>query len=131
MAYREENGRFNQRSELKKVKKLGDKAYEQCAGFLRIVDGKNILDNTAVHPESYALAEEIIQKCGYTLEDVKQHKIGDLNKKAKQIGLKTVAQDYGVGLPTVNDIIEELLKPGRDPRDKLPKTGAHDGYYEY
>lgn len=121
VAYREENGRFNQRSELKKVKKLGDKAYEQCAGFLRIVDGKNILDNTAVHPESYALAEEIIQKCGYTLEDVKQHKIGDLNKKAKQIGLKTVAQEYGVGLPTVNDIIEEILKPGRDPRDTLPK----------
>ncbi|MCI9627397.1 MAG: RNA-binding transcriptional accessory protein [Clostridia bacterium] len=121
VAYREEEGKFTSRAQLKKVKKLGSKAFEQCAGFLRILDGKNILDNTAVHPESYALAEELIRTCGYTLEDVKEQKIGDLKKKAEKIDLSAIAAQHGVGLPTVQDMIEELLKPGRDPRDELPE----------
>lgn len=121
VAYREEEGKFTSRTQLKKVKKLGNKAFEQCAGFLRILDGKNILDNTAVHPESYVLAEELIHACGYTLEDVKAQKIGDLKKKAEKIDLSAIAAQHGVGLPTVQDIIEELLKPGRDPRDELPE----------
>ncbi len=121
VAYREEEGKFMSRAELKKVKKLGNKAFEQCAGFLRIQDGNNILDNTAVHPESYPLAEELITQCGYSLEDVKERKIGDIRKKAAKLDVKEIAGRYGVGLPTVQDILEELLKPGRDPRDELPE----------
>ena len=119
--YRESNGRFKGRSELKKVKKLGDKAFEQCAGFLRIADGKNILDNTSVHPESYEAAQKLLQIMGYSLEDVKNQRLGNLMKEVEMRGVAEVAALTGIGIPTLRDIINELLKPGRDPRDELPK----------
>jgi uncharacterized protein len=119
--YRETNGRFKSRSELKKVKKLGDKAFEQCAGFLRIPDGKNILDNTSVHPESYVAAEKLLKLLGYTLEDVKNKKLVNLMKQIEAKGIAEIAASVGVGIPTLRDIANELLKPGRDPRDELPK----------
>ncbi|MDP4119150.1 MAG: Tex family protein [Bacillota bacterium] len=125
VSYREENGAFTDRKQLKKVSKLGDKSYIQCAGFLRIRDGKNVLDGTAVHPESYALAAEILEKCGYTHDDVKNGSISELRTRAKGIDLQAVAGSHGVGLPTVQDIIDELIKPGRDPRDELPKPILH------
>lgn len=119
--YRETNGRFKGRTELKKVKKLGDKAFEQCAGFLRIADSKNILDNTSVHPESYEAAQKLLQIMGYSLEDVKNRKTGSLMKEVEKRGVAEVAALTGIGIPTLRDIINELLKPGRDPRDELPK----------
>ena len=119
--YREVNGRFKSRQELKKVKKLGDKAFEQCAGFLRIQDGKSILDNTSVHPEAYSAAEKLLDKMGYKLEDVQNRRLGDLMKDVEKKGLGEVAAAIGVGIPTLRDIVGELLKPGRDPRDELPK----------
>jgi protein Tex len=119
--YREANGKFSTRNEIKKVKKLGDKAFEQCAGFLRIPDGNNILDNTSVHPESYAAAKKLLQIMGYTLNDVKNKKLSGLRQEVDMSGLKAVADEIGVGVPTLQDIINELLKPGRDPRDELPK----------
>jgi len=119
--YREANGRFKSRNELKKVKKLGDKAFEQCAGFLRIQGGKSILDNTSVHPEAYTAAEKLLSLLGYKLEDVQNKKLGDLNKEVEKKGIGDVASEIGVGIPTLRDIIKELLKPGRDPRDELPK----------
>ena len=117
--YREENGAFDNRNQLKKVSKLGAKAYEQCAGFMRISGGKNILDNTAVHPESYKLAEKILDLCGYTLEDVKTGNISELKKRSEGVNLEETAQSFGVGMATAQDIISELLKPGRDPREEL------------
>ncbi|MEG1632008.1 MAG: Tex family protein [Hydrogenoanaerobacterium sp.] len=120
VAYREENGEFTGRTQLLKVPKLGKKAYEQCAGFLRVIDGKNILDNTSVHPESYAAAKKLLELCGYSLTDVKNGKISELRDKATSIGLSEIAEKTGVGIPTLNDIITELQKPGRDPRDELP-----------
>jgi len=119
--YREANGKFAERSELKKVKKLGDKTFEQCAGFLRIPGGKNILDNTSVHPESYDAARKLLEIMGYTLEDVKEKRLGNLKQKAEEMGLERITESIGVGVPTLRDIINELLKPGRDPRDELPK----------
>ncbi|MCX8129037.1 MAG: RNA-binding transcriptional accessory protein [Clostridia bacterium] len=119
--YREENGKFTSRSEIKKVKKLGEKAFEQCAGFLKITDGKNILDNTSVHPESYAAAKMLLQNMGYDLKDVKERKLNNLRKDVENKGIDNVAEEIGVGIPTLQDIINELLKPGRDPRDELPK----------
>ncbi len=121
IAYRDEEGMFSSRKQLKKVKKLGDKAFEQCAGFIRVPESEYILDNTAVHPESYALAEEILKECGYTLSDVNTAALTDLKSRASRVDLKTIAEKYGVGMPTISDIISELLKPGRDPRDELPK----------
>jgi uncharacterized protein len=120
VAYREENGRFSDRKQLLKVPKLGKKAFEQCAGFLRVKDGKFILDNTAVHPESYGAAQILLSECGYTLSDVDSGAIADLKQKAKTIGEKHIAQKAGIGEPTLRDIMDELLKPGRDPRDSLP-----------
>ncbi len=120
VTYREENGAFNDRSELLKVAKLGKKAYEQCAGFLRISGGKSILDNTGVHPESYKAAKELLKECGYTLKDAENGKLEALKSKADQIGIKVLAEKLGVGEPTLCDIMDELLKPGRDPRDELP-----------
>lgn len=117
--YREENGAFENRSQLKKVSKLGAKAYEQCAGFMRIPGCKNVLDNTAVHPESYGLAEEILKLCDYTLEDVKNNKLTELKKRSEKVDLAQTAEKFGVGTLTANDIISELLKPGRDPREEL------------
>ncbi|HPP36787.1 MAG TPA: Tex family protein [Clostridiales bacterium] len=119
--YREKAGRFNSRMELKKVKKLGDKTFEQCAGFLRIPEGQNILDNTSVHPESYDAAIRLLELTGYTLEDVKNRKLDGLEKEVEKRGIEAVAAAVNVGVPTLRDIISELLKPGRDPRDELPK----------
>ncbi len=119
--YRESNGRFKSRQELKKVKKLGDKAFEQCAGFLRIQDGKSILDNTSVHPEAYPAAEKLLSTLGYRLEDVQDRKLDNLPKEVEKRGIGEVAMVIGVGIPTLRDIINELMKPGRDPRDELPK----------
>ncbi|WP_265446547.1 Tex family protein [Acetivibrio straminisolvens] len=119
--YRETNGKFRKRDELKKVKKLGDKTFEQCAGFLRIPDGDNVLDNTSVHPESYEAAKKLLDIMGYSLEDVKQKKLDGLKEKVEKTGISKIAEEIGVGVPTLRDIIKELLKPGRDPRDELPK----------
>ncbi|RKJ41733.1 RNA-binding transcriptional accessory protein [Acutalibacter sp. 1XD8-33] len=116
--YREENGSFQTRRELLKVPKLGPKAFEQCAGFLRVPESKNVLDHTAVHPESYKAAEKLLGLCGYTLVDVGQ--LSELDSRLKEFGLEKAAEDCGVGLPTLRDIAAELQKPGRDPRDQLP-----------
>lgn len=119
--YREEHGRFNERSELKKVAKLGPKAFEQCAGFLRVADGKNILDNTAVHPESYAAAKQLLKLCDMSEEDIKNGNIAHLKSKVQTIGTAALAKQLDIGEPTLKDIVNELSKPGRDPRDELPK----------
>lgn len=120
VTYREENGKFTERKQLLKVPKLGAKAYEQCAGFLRITDGKNIFDNTAVHPESYANAEKLLSLFGYTAEDVKSGNIKELPAKIKAYGVSKAAEYCGLDEATMNDIVTELLKPGRDIRDSLP-----------
>lgn len=120
VGYREENGRFTDRKLLLKVPKLGKKAFEQCAGFLRVKESPNILDNTAVHPESYKAAKLLLEKCGYTLESVRAGSLTGLTGKAKALGLEKLAEEMGVGVPTLEDIISELQKPGRDPRDQLP-----------
>ena len=118
--YREENGGFTDRKQLKKVAKLGPKAFEQCAGFLRIPESKNVLDNTAVHPESYDAAKKLLSICGYDLKKILTG-AKDLREVAEGIGIKKIADEIGVGTPTLNDIITELLRPGRDPRDELKK----------
>ena len=118
--YREENGAFSGRNELKKVPKLGAKAFEQSAGFLRVAESKNVLDNTGVHPESYKAAETLLKVCSYTLDDVKNANIGELADRVNQLGEEKVAEHIGVGVPTLQDIIKELSRPGRDPRDELP-----------
>ena len=121
VSFREQNGAFTGRTELKKVPKLGPKAFEQCAGFLRVAESKNVLDNTAVHPESYHAAKTLLMLCGYTLEDVKTGNISALGERVEQLGLEECANRLSVGVPTLCDIIAELQKPGRDPRDELPK----------
>ena len=118
--YREENGAFTTRKQLLKVPKLGPKAFEQCAGFLRVPESKSVLDHTGVHPESYAAAENLLTACGYTLEDVSKGQIGELKQRAEQKGLENLSEICGAGVPTLADIIKELMKPGRDPRDELP-----------
>ena len=118
--YREENGAFTGRRQLLKVPKLGPKAFEQCAGFLRVPESKSLLDNTGVHPESYAAAEKLLSACGCTLEDVKAGRLSELKAKAEAIGYERLAAICGAGAPTLADIVKELLKPGRDPRDELP-----------
>ena len=120
VTYREENGAFTGRKQLTKVPKLGPKAFQQCAGFLRVPESKQVLDNTAVHPESYSAAEKLLERCGYSLADVARGGIGELAARVEQAGAESVAEYCGVGLPTLRDIISELLKPGRDPRDELP-----------
>lgn len=161
--YREENGKFINRQELMKVKMLGDKAFEQCAGFLRISDGENPLDKTAVHPETYEIAEKLLNKLGYSIEDVRTGNLRDINERIlkvpvkedkkikitakdtrlkglealsqisfkedkKPVGervkdrIKVLAEELNIGVPTLTDIIEELKKPGRDPRDEMPKV---------
>ena len=119
VAYREENGRFGTRKELLKVAKLGPKAYEQCAGFLRIPGGENLLDNTGVHPESYEAAEKLLKSLGYSAEDVKGGNLKDLGRKIRDY--KKTAETLGIGEPTLRDIVKELEKPGRDPRDEMPR----------
>ncbi len=118
--YREENGAFTGRRQLLKVPKLGPKAFEQCAGFLRVPESRTILDNTGVHPESYEAAQALLTLCGYTLDDVAAGDIGLLEQKVKLLGREKVAQKLGVGLPTLDDVVKELMKPGRDVRDELP-----------
>ena len=118
--YREENGIFTSRKMINKVPKLGPKAFQQCAGFLRVPESKQVLDNTAVHPESYAAAETLLKLCNYSLEDVKRGDIKELPLRLKAYGSEKAAAECGVGVPTLNDIVSELLKPGRDPRDELP-----------
>ena len=120
VAYREENG-ITSRAQLKKVPKLGPKAFEQCAGFLRVRDSKNVLDATAVHPESYEIAKSLLETLGYQLSDVRADKLADLEARAGQVGLATLARRLNVGEPTLRDILRELQKPGRDPRDDLPR----------
>lgn len=119
VSYREENGRFQSRRELLKVAKLGPKAYEQCAGFLRIRDGKTPLDLTGVHPESYQAAQQLLENLGYQMEDLKANGLQGISKKIKDYA-KT-AENLGIGEPTLRDIVKELEKPGRDPRDEMPK----------
>ena len=118
--YREQNGVFKTRKELLKVSKLGPKAFEQCAGFLRVSDSKNVLDNTAVHPESYDAAEKLLEICGCSDEDIRQNRLGDLREIAEEMGIEKLAEQIGIGVPTLSDIITELTRPGRDPRDELP-----------
>ncbi len=120
VVYREENGKFRSRKQLLKVPKLGEKAYTQCAGFLRIDDGDNILDNTAVHPESYEKAEKLLAMFSYTKSDVKARKIGDLGQKIKAYGEEKTAKETELDKATLNDIVSELIKPGRDIRESLP-----------
>ena len=121
VAYREENGAFTSRAQIKKVPKLGPKAFQQCAGFLRVLESKSVLDNTAVHPESYEAAKALLALSGYTLADVKESRISDLPERIKSYGEGKAAAEIGVGVPTLRDIVSELLKPGRDVRDELPK----------
>ena len=118
--YREENGSFSSRKQLMKVPKLGAKAFEQCAGFLRVPESKTVLDNTAVHPESYAAAERLLELCGYTMKEVKEGKLAQLRTRVGDYGTEKAAAACGVGVPTLSDVVGELMKPGRDPRDELP-----------
>ena len=120
VAYRETNGAYPSRAALKKVPRIGPKAFEQCAGFLRVTQGKNVLDATGVHPESYAAAEKLLALCGYTEADVRAHRVGELRERVKALGEEKAAAYCGVGVPTLSDIVSDLMKPGRDPRDELP-----------
>ena len=121
VAYREENGAFTSRAQLKKVPKLGPKAFQQCAGFLRVPESKSVLDNTAVHPESYDAAKRLLELTGYTLADVKAGKLADLPAQLRAYGEEKAAEACGVGVPTLRDVAAELMKPGRDIRDDLPQ----------
>ncbi len=118
LKYREENGKFKTRKELLKVPKLGPKAFEQCAGFLRIPESETILDNTGVHPESYKAAEALLKTAGYTLEDVQKKAVKNVSQKI--LSKEKTAEELGIGIPTLEDIIKELEKPGRDPREEMP-----------
>ena len=121
VSYREENGAFTSRAQIKKVPKLGPKAFQQCAGFLRVPESRSVLDNTAVHPESYDAAKALLDLTGHTLADVKGGRLADLPDRVKTYGEEKAAGEIGVGVPTLRDIVSELLKPGRDVRDELPK----------
>lgn len=118
ISYREENGSFTSRAELKKVKRLGPQAFIQCAGFMRISDGKNPLDNTGVHPESYDICKKMLDMIGFSLEDVKNKNISDIDDRVEKIGIKKISEDLGIGELTLKDIILEIKKPGRDPREE-------------
>ena len=120
VAYREENGAFTSRSQLKKVPKLGAKAFEQCAGFMRVPESKNVLDNTGVHPESYDAAKKLLEICSLSAKDVAQGKADELKSAVEKIGEEALAKQLEIGVPTLHDIVKELSQPGRDPRDELP-----------
>ena len=124
--YREENGEFTSRAQIKKVPRIGDKAFEQCAGFLRVPDSKEILDNTGVHPESYDAAKALLEMFGYTVDDVRQGQLRNLRAQVNKSGTGKVAEKLGIGEPTLIDIIGELEKPGRDVRDSLPPPILRD-----
>ncbi|WP_461615178.1 Tex family protein [Clostridium sp. Marseille-QA1073] len=130
VAYREENGKFKNRKELLKVKRLGAKAFEQCAGFLRVMESEEPLDNTSVHPESYKAAKKLLDILGYSKEELKQFKLKDIEEKVKTIGEESLAEQIEVGVPTLKDIIKEIKKPGRDPREELPKPIFKSGVIE-
>jgi uncharacterized protein len=119
VVYREENGAFTSRAQIKKMPKLGPKAFQQCAGFLRVPESKELLDNTGVHPESYAAAYKLLQLCGYDKKDVPAN-LTELTSRMEALGMEKAAEFCGVGEPTLRDIAKELQKPGRDPRDELP-----------
>jgi len=121
VAYREENGKFKKRKELLKVKKLGEKAFEQAAGFLRIPESENILDNTSVHPESYEVAKKLLEKAGHSLSELKQKDMSGVVHELISMDINALAAEFDVGVPTLRDILNELQKPGRDPRDEMPK----------
>ena len=121
VAYREENGMFKSRNELKKVSKLGPKAFEQCAGFLRVSESKNVLDNTAVHPESYEATQKLLKVCSVSDNDIRNGNIVSLKQEVETVGTSAIARQLDIGEPTLIDIINELSKPGRDPRDELPQ----------
>ena len=125
--FREENGKFANRKELLKVKRLGKKVYEQCAGFLRVSESDEVLDNTSVHPESYEVAKKLIEILGYDKRDLKFGKLKDIDEKIKIIGINKLADELSVGILTLKDIIKELKKPGRDPREELPKPILKSG----
>lgn len=125
VAYREENGEFTDRKQLLKVKKLGAKAYEQCAGFLRVPGAKNPLDNTGIHPESYKAAQSLLESCGLTYADIGHE--DTIKSKTDSIGLPQLSKSTGAGIPTLADIVKELEKPGRDPRDELPPPLMRSG----
>ncbi|MCG4579974.1 Tex family protein [Clostridium cochlearium] len=130
VAYREEKGKFTSRKELLKVKRLGAKAFEQCAGFLRVSESKEPLDNTGVHPESYEVAKNLIEILDYSIEDLKSNRLGDIEERINNFNIDELAKKLDIGKPTLLDIIKELKKPGRDPREELPKpifkTGVID-----
>ena len=128
--YREEVGKFTSRKELLKVKRLGQKAYEQCAGFLRVSESKEALDNTSVHPESYSAAKKLIEVLGYGIDDLKNNKLGDIDTKAENYGLSKLSLECEIGEMTLKDIIKELKKPGRDPREEMPKPILKTGIIE-
>lgn len=128
--YREQNGKFKSRREILKVKRLGDKAFEQCAGFLRIPESSQVFDNTAVHPESYEAARVLLEKTGFTTGDVVNRKVEQLSELAEQYGYDKLAEEAGIGIPTLKDIIMELKKPGRDPREELPQPILLSGVME-
>lgn len=130
VAYRDEAGKFTSRKELKKVKRLGDKAYEQCAGFLRIRDGKELLDNTGVHPESYDMAHVLLKELGYDRKKLTTTDLEDIEERAKAYGLDKLMAITGLGKPTIQDILKELKKPGRDPREELQKPMFRKGVME-
>lgn len=119
--YREENGKFQSRRELLKIPKLGNKAFEQCAGFLRITDGENVFDNTSVHPESYKAASQLLSKLGYTEKDVIEGNISDIKSRLGKLNLDILSDELGIGTITITDIADSLLKKGRDPREELPQ----------
>ncbi len=120
VSYREENGAFTSRTQLKKVNKLGEKAFQQCAGFLRVPESKNILDNTGVHPESYKAAKELLEMCGFKSTGAASADLKEIKEKTDHVNKAELAEKLGIGLPTLEDIIKELSRPGRDPRDELP-----------
>jgi protein Tex len=130
VSFREENGKFSGRKQLLKVKRLGDKVFQQCAGFLRVMESREPLDNTSVHPESYDAAKELLKALGYKEEDLKKSRLQDIDERAQREGVEKLAEKLGIGVPTLKDIIKELKKPGRDPREELPKpilkTGVID-----
>lgn len=121
VAYRDENGKFSSRKQLLKVPKLGEKAFTQCAGFLKINGAEQVFDSTSVHPESYAVAADLLAAVGYSADDVRCGSLGELKPRMRMIDMKKFCDDHGVGMPTVTDIADSLLKPDRDPRDEMPR----------
>ena len=127
VSYREDNGSFTKRRELLKVSKLGEKAFVQCAGFMRIPDGKEFLDNTSVHPESYDAARALIEKCGYTKDEIKKSSFPDITDRVTKDIAEEICAKFDIGMFTLRDICDTLAKPGRDMRDELPKPLLRSG----